>query len=252
MNFYKIIISYDGSDFYGWQIQPHKPTITQTLQNTFYKIFKKKITLLGASRTDSGVHALGQVARFKADIAIADEDLLAIWNRQLPKSIVIRSITKVSPKFHPFVNVQQKIYYYTIFLKRPLPFIARYGWYYSFIDRVDFDIFFKGLNLYKGTHNFGSFCKHEEKKSLIRTIDSISVKQLNHWNALLITIKGKSFLRFQIRRMIGYALDVARRDNLGVDYIQYMLDNPNPEQNLVKAASSGLCLRKVIYHEPNE
>ena len=87
------------------------------------------------------------------------------------------------------------------------------------------------------------------KKSTIRRIDEISVKKLSRWSAILISIKGKSFLHFQIRRMVGYALDVARRKDLTIDYLQAVIDSKNPQQTLLKAEGKGLCLRKVIYHD---
>ncbi len=252
MHFYKIIVAYDGTDFHGWQIQPADVTVTSTLQKTWFQIFKYPITLVGASRTDAGVHALGQVARFQADIParLNLEDLRHAWNVRLPKSIHIRSIEKINNTFHPCTNVRQKIYHYTLFLKQPLPFVARFGWHYRFIDDVDMHKFEQGLGLYLGTHDFASFCKQESDDiSTIRTIDAITVKKFSRWGALMVTIKGKSFVRFQIRRMIGYALDVARRPLLHVDYLQDLLRNPNPQQTLLKADGSGLCLRKVIYHD---
>lgn len=252
MQAYKIVVAYDGTNFHGWQIQPNDITICSTLQNAWLKLFGQKITLLGASRTDAGVHALGQVARFYATFpeALTLEKARLAWNDQLPQSIHIRSLEQVSPHFHPCVNVRQKTYYYTLFLQRPLPFVARFGWHYRFIDQVDLVKFQKALALYTGTHDFGSFCKIEnETTSTIRTIDDISMTYLKRWGAIMVTIKGPSFVRFQIRRMIGYALDIARRPNLHLDYLKDMLISPNPQQTLTKADGSGLCLKKVLYHD---
>lgn len=247
MQRFKIIIAYDGTDFFGWQIQPNQISITSCLQESFYKIFKHQISILGASRTDTGVHALGQVAQFFSDLPLPEEIIMNAWNAGLPNSIVIRDLKRVSDNFHPCQNVTQKIYYYHLFLKRPLPFVARYGWLYKFIDQVDLEKFNKGLQLYIGEHDFASFCKVEPEKATVRTIDSITVQKLSHWSMLRVTIKGKSFLRHQIRRMVGYALDVARRENLPVHYLQEVLESKNPQQTLLKADGSGLCLRKVFY-----
>ena len=248
MQAFKIIISYDGTDFHGWQMQSKDESITSCLQKTFKNVFGQSISLLGASRTDSGVHALGQVAKFKANIDIDEQIILKAWNASLPKSILIRQIEKISNNFHPQRNVLQKTYYYNLFLKQPLPFIARYGWLYGFIHKVDFEKFNSALQVYVGEHDFGSFCKIEEEGiSSVRTIDSININTLSKFGALQVVVKGKSFLRFQIRRMIGYALDVARRPELNVDYLKNILKNPNPQQNLVKADACGLCLRKIIY-----
>jgi tRNA pseudouridine38-40 synthase len=250
MQAYKIIVAYDGTDFHGWQIQPHDISITSCLQTAWYRIFKQEITLIGASRTDAGVHALGQVARFYADVPnhLDNHYLKTLWNAHLPPTISIRSLEKTD-SFHPCAHVRQKTYHYVLFLKRPLPFVARFGWHYEFIDRVDLKKFSDVLQRYHGTHDFGSFCKIEDATiSTIRTIDAINIEHFKHYNALRVTVKGPSFARFQIRRMVGYALDVARRPSLSIDYITSLLKNPNPQQTLLKAESCGLCLRKVIYH----
>ncbi|MBD3273224.1 tRNA pseudouridine(38-40) synthase TruA [Candidatus Dependentiae bacterium] len=249
MLYYKIIVAYDGTDFHGWQQQPKDLTVHTCMQKAFEKTFNKKAELLAVSRTDSGVHALGQVVRLKAELEINPQKLKTIWNRALPKSILIRDIRKIDSDFHPFFNVDYKIYHYNLFLKEPLPFVSRYGWHYKFMDQVDLDKFEKALQLYIGKHDFASFCKLEKdnKKTTIRTIDQITLKKISKFNMLRIEIKGKSFLRFQIRRMIGYALDISRRQDLSLEYLEKILKNPNPRQVLLKAAACGLCLRKVVY-----
>ena len=250
MQKFKILIAYDGTDFSGWAAQPGKITLASTLEKTFYKIFNQEITILGASRTDAGVHALGQVAQFHADLVTTDEAIKKAWNDLLPPSIHIRKLERVDDSFNPCRRVKQKTYYYVLFLEKPLPFVARFGWHYRFIHFVDLEKFYHCLQLYVGEHDFASFCKIEDqKKSTIRQIDSITVKKLERWSALLISVKGKSFLHFQIRRMIGYALDVARRKDLTIDYLQAVIDSKNSQQTLLKADGKGLCLRKVIYHD---
>lgn len=250
MQKFKIIIAYDGTDFSGWAAQPGKVTVASTLEKSFFKIFNQEITILGASRTDTGVHALEQVAQFHAELTALEEVIRKAWNDLLPSSVHIRKLERVDNSFNPCRRVRQKTYYYVLFLQKPLPFVARFGWHYRFIHFVDFDKFYACLQRYVGEHDFASFCKVEdEKKSTIRRIDEITVKKLEHWSALLISIKGKSFLHFQIRRMIGYALDVARRKDLTIDYLQAVIDSKNPQQTLLKADGKGLCLRKVIYYD---
>jgi len=247
MQNYKITVAYDVTDYNGWQIQPNAPTVCSTLQDNFKRVFGHPIKLLGASRTDTGVHALGQVACFKTNLNLKSDKILKVWNNNLPKDIMIRNLKRVASDFYPLRHVFQKTYYYHLFLKRPLPFVARYGWLYEFINVVDFEKFHKALNFYIGEHNFASFCKCDSKKDCARKIDKITIQKFSKYGTLQITIKGKSFLRFQIRRMIGYALDVARRTDFPVDFIKEILDNPNPEQELLKAEGCGLCLRRITY-----
>ena len=244
----KAVIAYDGTDFFGWQKQPEAISISSTLEQAFHKVFGHQINLIGASRTDSGVHALEQVAMFKSEIDLDLNIIKSAWNNMLPKSILIRDLQEVPDDFHACFNVAQKTYYYHIFLKRPLPFVARYGWLYKFMDQVDLVKFENALNLYTGEHDFGSFCKvDEEEKNTVRTIDNIKLERFDRFGILRVSIKGPGFLRFQIRRMVGYALDVARRNNLSVNYLKTLLDNPDPKQTLLKADACGLCLRKVVY-----
>jgi tRNA pseudouridine38-40 synthase len=250
MQKFKIIVAYDGTDYFGWQIQPSDITVVSVLQNTFARLFGREIRILGASRTDAGVHALGQAAQFHTDLAIDTQVMMDAWNRSLPRSIVIRSLEQVSNLFHPHAHVRQKVYYYHLFLKQPLPFVARFGWYSKFIDAVDWLKFEKGLLLYRGEHDFASFCRVEDKhKSTVRRIDDIRLERLSRWGAARVVVKGPGFLRFQIRRMVGYALDVARRPDVPLDFLHEVMEQKNPQQNLLKADSSGLCLRKVIYDE---
>jgi len=253
MKNYSIIVAYDGTDFHGWQQQRGDITITSCMEEAWLKTFRHSINVFGASRTDAGVHALGQVARFRTDMTIEPERMLKAWNAALPPSIFIRSLALAPDDFNPLKHVKQKTYYYTLFLQRPLPHVARFGWHYIFINQVDLNIFTRALQCYVGTHDFGSFCKKEyDDEPTIQTIDKIDLYSFKRWGALTVAIHGKSFAHFQIRRMIGYALDVARRPELSLDYLQEILKNPNPKQTLVKADPQGLCLRKVLYKNHDE
>lgn len=250
MQYFKILIAYDGTDFCGWQSQlNNNPTICVQMQKSFFKTFKQKISLVGASRTDSGVHAMGQVAKFRTELNLEPKIILEAWNSILPKSILIRQIEEIDNSFHPCKNVLQKTYYYNLFLKRPSPFVARFGWFCNYTSRIDLEKFDKALKLYIGEHDFRSFCKIDidEQKDSVRKIDFIGLQKYSKHNLLQVVIKGKSFLRFQIRRMVGYALDVARRPDLSIDYLKNILDNPSPYQKLIKAEGCGLILRKIDY-----
>lgn len=252
MHKYKIIVAYDGTDFHGWQIQPKDVSIASTLARVFQKTFGEAIIVTGASRTDAGVHAFGQTAHFSTSITIDPELIRTAWNAALPSSIIVRSIELVGNDFHACFNVEQKTYYYHLFLKRPLPFVARFGWYYRFIRFVDLAKFEQGLQIFVGTHDFTALCKLEPDKSPIRTVDSITVEYIKPWGMLRVVVKGKSFLRYQIRRIVGYSLDVARRPELPVNYLEDVLKSKNAQQTLLQADGMGLCLRKIVYKRDHE
>lgn len=244
MNAYKIIIAYDGTDFCGWQIQPDAPTIADLLQERFKAVFKKDIKIIGASRTDAGVHAVGQVARFYTNINLDTTSMQRAWNNLLPSSVLIRNITHVSEDFHPQAQVLQKTYYYHIFTCRPLPFLARYGWYpkNSFcVDKLK-----QALSIFVGTHDFRSFCTGYEQESTIRTIDSIEVIYVRKYKVYQISIKGPAFLRYMIRRIVGACILIAS-SNRSPQELKAAIDARDPQQALLTAPAHGLMLYKIQY-----
>ncbi len=248
MNHYKFIVSYDGTDYCGWQEQKKRPSITSALKETFNSAFNKEISIVGASRTDAGVHALGQVALGRTDdLAIPAERLQRAWNNVLPAHIVIRSLDQALPSFHPFYNVEQKTYHYHFFLNRPLPFLSRYGWYYqSFVDNV---ILKKALNFFTGTHNFASFRNSQDsREDTVRTIDSISLTYIKRFKMYRITVKGQKFLRHMIRRLVGASMAVASvKNKASLDLLQEIMAAQNPNHFLPNAPAHGLLLYNITY-----
>jgi len=246
---YKIVVAYDGTDFHGWQTQKKETTVASTLKNSFKKSFGKDVKILGASRTDAGVHALGQTALVETDLDVSTFEILHAWNNSLPNSILIKSIDDSDRNFYPFANVEKKIYWYHLFLKRPLPFVARYGWFWKFIDNVDWNKFAKAMNYFVGEHDFRSFCKNIENENTIKKVDVVKIEKLNRFSAIRVIVEGKGFLRYQIRRMIGAALEIASKKEMSEDLIKHHLENPSDQQHFTKAEACGLCLRKIIYRD---
>ena len=247
MQKYKMIVSYDGTDYFGWQRQlEHVPTVCGQIEKTLEHVFHKKIALSGASRTDAGVHALGQTVSFSLDFDIKPEKILYALTSNLPEDIVIRKLDPVSPEFNVHKNVELKIYYYHFFTSRPLPLVQRYGYFYRF--PIDFDKLECALNVFVGTHDFRSFCSGDEHENTVRNIKSIYLEYLNKYNAYRIVVEGPGFLRYMIRRIVGAALQVASRDDLDIAYLVNALQEKNPEQPLLpNAPSKGLLLYKIKY-----
>ncbi|MCL4361571.1 tRNA pseudouridine(38-40) synthase TruA [Candidatus Dependentiae bacterium] len=247
----KLIISYDGTDYSGWQIQKEAPTISQTLQDKFYEIFGKQVKIVGASRTDAGVHALGQVAclQLEHDFVnrISIDKLKQVWNSGLPKDILIRSMEEVPNDFHPQKNVEQKTYYYHFSQKRLLPFLSRYFFHYRF--PLDIEKLKQSSKVFIGTHDFRSFCTGDERENTIRTIDSIELEYFKRFEVYRLVFKGKSFLHHMIRRITGALLEVSSDEYKNCDTLLKALEDKNPEQNLLNAPAHGLLLRKIIYRK---
>ncbi|MBA3954057.1 tRNA pseudouridine(38-40) synthase TruA [Candidatus Dependentiae bacterium] len=242
---YKIIVAYDGTNYCGWQRQPQVSTVVGVLEQRFQAVFKTEIALLGASRTDAGVHALGQVARFRTTLSIGIEQLKNAWNNVLPADIIIRELTQVEDTFNPQHNVAQKTYYYHFFQRRPLPFVYRYGAYYK--PTIDLEKLTECLNVFVGTHDFRSFCTGQDKENTIRTIHSITVNSFKKYGFYRITIKGPGFLRYMIRRIVGACLDSACTPELTKEHLITALAEKNPSQKFDTAPARGLILRKIVY-----
>jgi len=243
---YKLIIAYDGTDYNGWQQQPNAPTIEDTLKKRFYAAFQTPVKILGASRTDSGVHALGQVASCTTELDIEPEKLRKAWNNVLPPSIVIRKLTDVPEDFHPHKDVGYKIYYYHFFLQRPLPFVQRYGTYLW--KQIDLEKLEKILQVFVGTHDFRSFCTGDDMgNNTVRTIESANIEYLDNFKAYRIAIKGPSFLRYMIRRIVGACFEVASKEDMSIDVLQKALAEKDPCQLLPTSPAKGLLMYTIKY-----
>ncbi len=244
---YRITVAYDGTTYSGWQTQPNAKTIEQVLIDSFKKVFgQKPAFFLGASRTDAGVHAHGQTIMLETDIPIPLEKFGNAWNAQLPDDIVICDVQLVNASFHSHYSVINKTYHYHIFVKRPAPFVQRYGWYYRFA--LDIKKLEETLQVFVGTHDFRSFCTTDEDDvDTVRTIESVAVDFNKQLGAYRIAITGPKFLRYMIRRMVGAAVEVASRKDISIDYLRQVLQEKNAQQRLYKAPAQGLVLYKIKY-----
>ncbi len=243
LNRYKVIVAYDGTDYLGWQEQAQGATVAGALQQSFRQVFKKDIKLLAASRTDAGVHALGQVATFTTDFMLDADRLLQAWSNKLPLAIHIRELKKVPLSFNPHHNIIEKTYQYVFSLKRQLPFDTRYVWYYRRpIDRQKLE---KALAVFVGEHDFRSFCSSEYTGNTVRKMHAIML--VCDKDNYVITFKAPGFLRYMIRRMVGACLHVASHKLLTIDHLKTTLINKNPEHTLESAPARGLTLLAVQY-----
>lgn len=244
MKRYKAIVAYDGTDYTGWIQQQNRPSIVQTLRDSFCKTFGSPVYILGASKTDAGVHALGQVAQCRTEVNIETARMCLAWNNALPPSIVIRSLV-VDEQFHPHHQVKQKIYYYHFFVRRPLPLVARYGYYVTY--PLDLNRLKGALTLFEGTHNFSAFYTGNDRGDAVRTIDMIRLEYLPSYQAYRMVVAGERFLRHMVRRIVGAALAVASRGRITDADIRYALQTGVMHSKLPTAPAQGLLLRKVIY-----
>lgn len=242
MQQYRLTIAYDGTNYRGWQIQKDSCSVAEKLQETFRLIFNKKVYLAGVSRTDSGVHALEQVASFRTDLNLDPTNIQYAWNNRLSSDIVIRSLHHVDNSYNIHRLVKTKLYYYHFFIKRPLPFMQRYGWYIH--QKIDLEKLKKTLTIFIKLFSTGD----DRDCNTIRTINTVTLSYVKQIDAYRIAIEGPLCLRHMVRRMVGASLSVAMRPKLKISSLQEMLRNKNSKTSLPTAPAQGLLLYKIIYN----
>ncbi len=249
---YKLILAYDGTDYHGWQRQKKMRSIDHVVRQTFLRSFcQKELLLVGASRTDAGVHARGQVARLRTSLLLEPTKLLYVLSRALPDDITVMGCEKVGERFHPQHNVVRKTYSYTFSLHKLSPMAGRYC--YAFFHPVCFDRLNQALQLFVGTHDFQFFCKEQEHKNTVRTIEAITLTQSSCKQMYIIKVVGPSFLRYMIRRLVGAALSYASRSELPFALLQNnLLGTSSCVKLLITAPAKGLCLESIEYRTQGE
>ena len=202
MQRYKIKIEYDGTDFVGWQFQKNGLSIQEVLQKALFRLSNEKVIVMGAGRTDAGVHALEQTAHFDLKKKIEIKKFLPSLNHHIGrKPITILNIAKATKDFHSRFSAKKRTYQYVIINRQsPLALYKNKAWHIR--KTLNLKIMKKGMKLLLGTHNFSTFRSSScSAKSPVKTMKNISVKQ----NKDKITIKfiSKSFLQNQVRSMVG-------------------------------------------------
>lgn len=243
---YLITVAYDGSDFSGWQEQADKPTIAGVLQDTFHRVFGHEIKTVGASRTDAGVHALGQVARFYTHRPLNPEKMQRVWNNSLPAAISITNLSLCPSGFHPQHNVAHKTYRYYLANHRPNPFMSRYVTWWPY--QIDLEVLTQALCLFEGTHDFTHFCTGIPSKSSVCTILECSVTYQENKGLYCIQVRGNRFLYHMVRRIVGAALVASdERGRVHQEDIKKLLLCKKIQVTLPTAAAQGLELHRITY-----
>ena len=215
MRYFKLTIAYDGTDFHGWQIQSEKPTIQGEIVNVLRRLTQEHVYLHGAGRTDAGVHALGQVGSFRTQSALSAEEFQRALNALLPQTIRIVASEEVGPDFDARWSSRGKIYRYRIYRGKVVPpMIWRYVLHYPF--PLDEEAMLDAAARFAGTHDFASFAastgseEDDKERSTEREIFSTELARTADGEELVFTVRGRSFLRYMVRKMVGTLLDVGR------------------------------------------
>ena len=211
----KLTISYDGADYHGWQFQPGVPTIQGALNDAASKITQEKIILHGASRTDTGVHALGQVAHFKTHSTLSPAEFQRSLNALLPPAIRIVAAEEVGMDFHARWQSQGKTYRYRIYRGRVLPpFEYRRALHYPW--PLDEEAMAAAARLFEGEHDFSSFAASsggeddDREREMVRVIYSSELVRDAGGAEIAYLVRGKSFLRYMVRKIVGTLIEVGK------------------------------------------
>ncbi len=242
----KLVVAYDGSTYSGWQIQPNAVTIEAVLDAAIYELTKEKIHVTGASRTDAGVHAMGNVAVFDTESTIPGSRWAYALNRYLPEDVVVQQSWEVAPDFHPRHCNTQKTYEYRILnTELPIPQLRQYTWNVS--HPLDVARMQEAAQALVGEHDFKSFCcVRTQAESTIRTIYAVDVIKDEQSQIITIRIRGNGFLYNMVRIIAGTLMQVGRGKTTKQD-IEEMLRKQNREVAGQTAPPQGLTLMHIDY-----
>lgn len=241
----KLTISYDGTNYHGWQRQKDKVTIQQTLESALEKILNKKIILTGAGRTDAGTHAIAQIANFKIDrIRIPLNKLSVALNSTLPNDIRVLSSEIVHENFHAQKSAKSKIYLYVI-LNNPVqsPFSARYSWHIP--HKINLNRMRRAVKMLKGKHDFKSFMSvGSNMKSTVRNLIEIKIKKKN--SQIIFTFEADGFLKQMVRNITGTLVEIGSGKREPEEILK-ILNAKDRTKVGVCAPAKGLFLLEVNY-----
>lgn len=240
----KLIISYDGTNYCGWQIQKNGITIEQILNETLSELLGERIAVIGASRTDSGVHALGNVAVFDTNTRIPPEKLAFALNQRLPGDIRIQDSCEVPGDFHPRYCDTRKTYEYRILNRTFENPITRLYTHFCYF-KLDVEAMQRAASYLVGEHDFASFCSARgQALTTVRIIYYLNVDRQGDY--IIIRINGNGFLYNMVRIIVGTLLKVG----MGVyppEHVKEILEAKDRRQAGPKVEAKGLTLVEIEY-----
>jgi tRNA pseudouridine38-40 synthase len=253
MRYFKLTIAYDGTDFHGWQIQKDKPTVQGEIVDVLRRITQEQIHLHGSGRTDAGVHALGQVGSFKTLSTLSAGEFQRALNAILPPTIRIMGAEETGPDFNARWSARAKTYRYRIYRGKVVPPADwRYVLHYPF--PLDENKMREAATKFVGMHDFASFAAStgseddDKERSTEREVYSTELARSADNEELIFTVRGRSFLRYMVRKMVGTLLDVGR-GRLQPDDIEKLFALRDRSKSGPTVPSQGLCMVKVEHEE---
>ena len=240
----KLTIAYDGTNYCGWQVQPNGITIEEVLNKAISQMTGEEILVIGASRTDSGVHAMGNVAVFDTETTIPPEKIAIALNQRLPEDIVITKSEEVPLDFHPrYCNCSKTYEYHIINTRIPIPTKRLTHYFVSYV--LDIDKMRQAASYLVGEHDFVSFCNvRTDVENTVRTIKDLDV--LANGNEITIRITGNGFLYNMVRIIVGTLIRVGR-GFYEPEKVKEILEAKDRKAAGVTAPAHGLMLVEIKY-----
>lgn len=240
----KLVVAYDGTAYHGWQLQPGVPTIEGELNRSLRELLQEEIQVMGASRTDCGVHALCNVAVFDTNTRIPAEKISYALNQKLPEDIRIQSSVQVPDYFHPRHCASKKTYEYRI-LNCPFPIPTKRLYAHFTYVPLDVEKMAQAAAPLVGEHDFKSFCAAAAVvESTVRRIYELSVEK--EGSEIVIRVQGNGFLYNMVRIIAGTLMEVGR-GNLEPEKVREILDAKDRQAAGPTAPACGLTLVKYEF-----
>jgi len=253
MRYLKLTIAYDGTDFHGWQIQSDKPTIQGEIVAILRRLTQESIVIHGSGRTDAGVHALGQVASFRTQTTLSTGDLQRALNALLPQTIRIVAAEETGPDFNARWSARSKTYQYRLYRGKVVPpMVWRYVLHYPF--PLDEDKMRDAAKRFVGSHDFAAFAAStgseddDRERSSVREIYATELVRSADNAELVFTVRGRSFLRYMVRKMVGTLLDVGR-GRLTPEDVDRFYELRDRSKSGPTVPAQGLCMVSVEHEE---
>ncbi len=239
---YKLKLSYDGTNYHGWQRQPDLRTVQGALEDAIFKVTRQGVSVSGAGRTDAGVHAREQVAGFRLRPTMGNREFFMALNAVLPRDIRVDSLSKAPAGFHPRRSARSKVYEYRILnAPRVDPFRLRYVLHCPY--RLDLRAMRKAAALFEREADFSAFSSNRELQP-VRTV--LSSRLRRRGDEIVYTIMADGFLRYMVRTIVGTLLEVGR-GKIPPGKVEELFREKGRTLHSPTASALGLCLMKVSY-----
>lgn len=238
----KLTIEYDGNQYAGWQRQKSVRTVQGEIENSLVQILQEDVNLIGAGRTDAGVHARAQVANFKTSSSITTFNLMNALNSVLPEDIVIHNVEEVDLNFNARYSAKSRVYSYII-TRSPSALQRNYCWYVKYSLNTEY--LQRAAQMILGTRDFGSFCR--TGSDVLHTRCTVEISEWLCANGKLqYFIQADRFLRGMVRALVGTMVDVGRGFT-PLAVFEGIINQKNRSKAGMTAPAKGLFLEKIIY-----